>query len=272
LALSNSLAYLLVFHGSTDPRAAIAAQRLATLFSERIVNCDQLPLKQKSLDALVESESQAIATQAPKPLVEVGALERSVVPLDEQIVRLGKHLEAVSGSASRRVIKLVPLFLLAGVHVAEDIPEMVAQAQAKLGDAVQIEVMRHLGASPRLRRVLTERMSPIAAEAWILLAHGSRRVGANEQVEALADHLGAIAAYWSTPPSVETQLKALIQAGFCKIGVLPYFLFPGGITDAIAQQLKAFAQQFPGIQLHQAALLDATPEMADLIVDQVTAA
>lgn len=269
--MSNSLAYLLVFHGSTDPRSAIAAQRLAVLFSERIVNCDRLPLKQKSLDALLRGESPAIATQALKPLVEVGALESGVVPLDQQIVRLGQHLEAISGSTGQRVIKLVPLFLLAGVHVAEDIPEMVALAQAKLGDAVQIEVMAHLGAVPRLRRVLTERMSPIAAEAWVLLAHGSRRVGANQQVEALADHLGAIAAYWSTPPSLETQLKALIQAGFRKIGVLPYFLFPGGITDAIAQQLETFSQQFPGIQLHQAALLNATPEIADLIVDQVTA-
>jgi len=235
------------------------------------VNCDQLPLKQKSLDALLGGESSAIATQAPKPLVEIGALESGVVPLDEQIVRLGKHLEAISGAATRRVIKLVPLFLLAGVHVGEDIPEVVTQAQAKLGNAVQIEVMAHLGAAPRLRRVLTERMSPISAEAWILLAHGSRRVGANQQIEVLANHLGAIAAYWSTPPSLDTQLKALIQAGFRKIGVLPYFLFPGGITDAIAQQLEAFSQQFPGIQLHQAALLDATPEIADLIVDQVTA-
>jgi sirohydrochlorin ferrochelatase len=107
-------------------------------------------------------------------------------------------------------------------------------------------------------------------EAWILMAHGSRRPGANAAIDVVADHLGAVSAYWLTPPSLQSRLEELQQTGCRTIGILPYFLFPGGTTDAIAEMLAQLSPQFPDLQLHLAAPLEASPELADLLIELAT--
>jgi sirohydrochlorin cobaltochelatase len=79
--------------------------------------------------------------------------------------------------------------------------------------------------------------------------------------------LNAQLAYWSVPPSLEFLVTHLVKVGYRQIAVLPYFLFAGGITDAIAQEIHRLAQQFPQIQLHLANPIGATPELADRAVE-----
>jgi sirohydrochlorin cobaltochelatase len=114
-------------------------------------------------------------------------------------------------------------------------------------------------------------MSAIASQAWILLSHGSRRHNGNQPVEALATKLGAVAAYWSVSPSLETQVAALVNAGSRQIGVLPYFLFAGGITDAIAQKIAALSQELKAVNLSMASPIGASVQLADLILDLIAA-
>jgi sirohydrochlorin ferrochelatase len=80
------------------------------------------------------------------------------------------------------------------------------------------------------------------------MAHGSRRAGANQVVEYLATQSQAIAAYWGVEPKIETQIENLISQGTNKVTVLPYFLTEGGITEAIANKLKAYSDR---IQIQQ---------------------
>jgi sirohydrochlorin ferrochelatase len=164
-------------------------------------------------------------------------------------------------------IAVMPLFLLAGVHVTQDIPAEVALAQRSLPADLRFVVKPHLGSHPGLRRLITEQMAALPIETWVLLAHGSRRPQANQAVETLAEHLGAIAAYWAVSPNLESRLLELAQLGYRKIGILPYFLFRGRTTDAIACMVEQLSHQFSTLHLTLIDPLDASSELADLLIN-----
>lgn len=129
-------------------------------------------------------------------------------------------------------------------------------------------VTPHLGSHPGLKRLLNERMSALPMEAWILMAHGSRRPEATLTIEQLATDLGVMTAYWSIPSSLEARIQELAALGIRKIGILPYFLFSGGITDAITQTVQQLTQKFPQLTLTLSHPLDHNlPELADLLID-----
>lgn len=237
-------AYMLVSHGSRDPRPQVAMEQLAELVFQ----------KNNRLASLAVRE----------PLVGTACLELSPIPLHEQIKEFGAR--AVAAGYNR--IQVVPLFLLPGVHVMEDIPAEVAKARQILGQELPIDLRPHLGTHPGMSRLLANSMAATTADSWILLAHGSRRAGSKQPVEAMAKQIKALEAYWALAPRLESRVKDLVSAGHRQIGILPYFLFAGGITDAIArsvEQLKVHSDAF----LHLAEPLGASAELADLIWDLV---
>ncbi len=206
-----------------------------------------------------------VASSSPYPLVGTATLELASLPLHEQIQQFASE----SLLAGCNQVQLLPIFLLPGVHVKEDIPQEVALASASLGEAVVMNQRPHLGAHPGLARMLASQQATIDADAKILLSHGTRRAGGNEAVEAVADQLGAVAAYWSVKPTLEEQIKVLADAGHKRIAILPYFLFAGGITDAIAQSVSGLQAQFPRLQLKLAEPIGASAQLANLIVDLI---
>ncbi|MEH2211313.1 sirohydrochlorin chelatase [Nostoc sp.] len=236
-----SSAYLLLSHGSRDPRPEIAMQQLARLVCQKL---------------------------SSEHLVGIAALEMSPQPLHEQIQQFAKSAFGdYTQSQNENRLKIVPLFLLPGVHVMTDIPAEVALAQQAAGQDIIIELQPYLGSHPNLEKLLTKQIAAIKAEAWILLAHGSRRPGSQESVEAMAASLGAVTAYWAGPPSLESRVKELVDAGYREIAILPYFLFAGGITDAIATSIEELKLQFSAVNFHLAEPLGASAELAELIWD-----
>lgn len=244
-------AYLLVSHGSRDPRPQQAMNSLADLFCQRL----------GSRNSLWRRETPP----APEDWVGVmtATLELGPMSLSQQIVHAGEQ----AAQKGYRQLQVVPLFLLSGTHVMDDIPQEVAIAQARLGDVIQVVLMPHLGAHPGIVRCVRSRLARFPQAAWILLAHGSRRPGANAPIETLATQIGAIAAYWMTPPQLEAQVQRLMEAGHLRLGVVPYFLFEGTTTDAIAHQMQDLARRYPDLTLHLAAPLGPDPDLADLLMD-----
>lgn len=236
---ANPCSYLLVSHGSRDPRPEVAMQQLAALLNDKLTSHNQ------------------------KKLVGIACLEMSPQPLHEQI-----RLFAQSVRGCDR-LKIIPLFLSPGVHVMQDMPEEVALAKQAVGKDIILELQPYLGSHPQLATLFAQQMATLDTAAWILLAHGSRRPGSQQPVEALAAKLGTAIAYWSVPPSLESQVKELVLLGKREIAILPYFLFPGGITDAIAQAVEALKLQFPGITFYLAEPLGASAELARLIGDLI---
>ncbi|MDX2239121.1 MAG: sirohydrochlorin chelatase [Leptolyngbyaceae cyanobacterium bins.302] len=271
--------YVLVFHGSHDPRSQRAAKQLTESFRHKIqqsahVNqatrqdLQWVSSPRRSTFAASTGFSSGATSAETSVWVQDAYLECYSLPLPQQINQFVQQIYAISDTSDTIRWRVIPVFLLAGMHVMEDLPMAIATAHTLSDSSPQLQITPHLGAHAGLKRLLNERMSALPMEAWILLAHGSRRPNANETVEQLATDLGVVTAYWSTPPSLETRIQELAAIGIRKIGILPYFLFSGGITDAIAQTVAQLALALPNLTLTLSHPLDASiPELADLLID-----
>ena len=217
----NAAALFLVTHGSSDPRSWLALQNLVTV---------------------ARSSSHLYSDHQ----ISGGCLEGQTLSLAEQLAQFATEVVKSGGSG----IVILPLFLLAGVHVSEDIPAEVAIAQNKLRDKFSGKLTfwttAHLGTDSQIPSLLLQQFEKytdhdsLERSGRILVSHGSRRVGANQVIEDLARQSHAIAAYWGVEPKIETQIESLLAQGIDKIIVLPYFLTEGGITEAIANKLKPY--------------------------------
>lgn len=99
-----------------------------------------------------------------------------------------------------------------------------------------------------------------------MVAHGSRRRNGNRSIELLARRLSVDVAYWSVPPDIESQAIALMQQGAQTVTILPYFLFSGGITDAIAHRTEELAERFPKVKFRLLPPLGASADLADIVI------
>jgi sirohydrochlorin cobaltochelatase len=281
---------MLVSHGSRDPRPNQAMEHLAQIVltqiqQQQITASVQSPAVQAALaNSLQQARSeppippsaQAFPlTQRPQattgvrrslsvkfPLVGTACLELSPVPLHQQVIDFGRR--AAAGGVS--TLRIIPLFLLQGVHVMEDIPAEIRQARQAL-PGLAVEVCPHLGSHPGMQKVLQTQQRVTTYETMLLLAHGSRRPGGNDPIHAMANHLGGAAAFWAVAPSVEDQVIQMMQNGIQKLAILPYFLFAGSITDAITQTTESLAERFPQITFHLLPPLGPTENLATLVTD-----
>ncbi|GBF79669.1 cobalamin biosynthesis protein [Aphanothece sacrum FPU1] len=255
-------AYLLVSHGSRDPRPQMALERLAYLLKQ------QLSVRLGGMIYLELEKNYnktAVLTPLSPILVETASLELTSVPLNIKIQQVAQQVN----TRGQKNLKIIPLFLLPGVHVTEDIPKEIAIAQQVLGHTCTLELCPYLGSNRGLTELIARQFPSQTQEGKIILAHGSRYPGGNEPVKAMAISLNAVAAYWSVAPSLAQQITILAQQGKERITIVPYFLFPGGIIRAIAQQIEQLQTTLPQVQLQLAHPLGATPELAQLIIDRL---
>ena len=235
--LSN--AYLLVSHGSRDPRPQIEIDRLA----------DRLQL-----------HLETIAPVRSPILVSTAQLELAAQPLHLQIDDFARQCAEIG----IHQIVILPLFLIAGVHVTEDIPAEVILATEKIGDSVKLVVAPFLGSNSSCADLFAANRSSLPSQS-IILAHGSRKTGGNAIVEQLANRLDLNAAYWSVAPSLVDTVAQLIATGAAEIGILPYFLFAGGITDAIEKLVSELRARYPQVQLRLGEPMGNSPELVGTI-------
>jgi len=265
-----STAFLLVSHGSKDLRHGAALERVSHFVREQLQPALADPVPPSAVaDAPLPPATLTSAPQGGRPalpprqpIVGVAALEGGTLPLHGQIVGFGRR--ALAAGISR--VRIVPIFLLRGVHVSQDIPAEVAQAAAML-PGLALEVCDHLGSHPGLTPLLHQRVGTTGAEGWILLSHGSRRPGGNQAIQALAARLGAMAAFWTVAPSLEQQVIQLMQQGVQQLTIMPYFLFAGSITDVITHTTEELAERFPTVRFRLLPPLGATAEVAGLVTE-----
>ncbi len=223
-------AYLLISHGSRDPRPARSITQLADRLSQRL----SVP-------------------------VGTAVLECAPTSLSVQIQQFSHRIGHDTS------IDLVPLFLLPGVHMSEDIPEQVELARSHTQS--QLTLLPHVGSHSGIAALLKRRFGH--AENRILLSHGSRRSGVNETVEAIGAQVDAAIAYWLVPPSVSDQIAQLVDRGCQQITILPYFLFSGGITDAIAKSIRDLAQRYSQTNLQLLSPIELSDDLVDLVVELI---
>lgn len=163
-------------------------------------------------------------------------------------------------------LQILPLFLLPGVHVRDDIPAVIATLQEKF-PALKIELLPYLGKDGLLAPFLERQFEKHPDAKRILVTHGSRRTGANPQIEALAASLNANTAYWATEPSLQETTALLTKEELKTIYVVPYFLFSGKIPAAIAKQLSELQQAYPRLQFYLGKPFGTQPDCAVAIAE-----
>jgi sirohydrochlorin cobaltochelatase len=240
--LPESSAYFLIAHGSRDPRSRQALEACSMFVRQ----------------ALDPSQSLEQAW----PFVGAGVLEFGDQPLAVQI-------ETFAKTASRngvRQIFLLPLFLMSGNHVNQDLPEAVQRAQHR--SSPQLILCPHLGSHPDMQNLVRDRMNEIHCDRWILLAHGTRRSHGNESVAVLAEQLNATPAFWATEPNLEAQLETLAEGTHQRVGIVPYFLFTGSIIDVISKDIHRLKSRFTTLDLRMSQPLNPSIQMAKLLLDR----
>lgn len=195
-------ALFLCAHGSQDPRA------------------------EKGLLTLAEQVQNFL----PTVTVGYGVLEMGPQPLEQQISGFLTAHELAT-------VKVLPLFLLSGIHAEVDIPRAIAHVGAR------VEQMPVLGKSSGLVEFLARTTVLESDEGIVLFAHGSRREEANRQIGLLADglsqwvHTPVISAFLKEEDSLQQALSKLHAQGRRAL-LLPHFLFPGGVTDYLAELIQ----------------------------------
>jgi sirohydrochlorin ferrochelatase len=245
---SEASAYFLIAHGSRDPRS------------------------HQGLDVCARMVRQALTLKSSLdnawPLVGVGVLEFGAQPLEVQIATFAT---TVARDGIKQVF-LVPLFLSSGNHVNQDLPAAIKLAEPHIPPDLVLRLCPHLGSHPEIAQLVQQHMDETPCDRWILLAHGTRRVEGNQSVETLAAYLGALPAYWSVPPTLETQLQTLASPSIQRIGIIPYFLFTGSIIDAIGAAVNQLQSRFTPLELQVTQPLNPSPRMAQLLLDRCTSA
>lgn len=291
----TSTAYLLISHGSRDPRHQAASNRLAQLVREhlnpslvnpwsaqpfaprlgegrssRAVEGKQDHTRQEETVGTVVTAPAIPKTTASMPdrlpqdrfIVGTAVLDYGLLPLHRQICEFGRRL---SSSGIER-LRLVPLFLLRGKHVMEDIPREIELARNELNGMIELVVGEHIGGDQGMTDLIAKRFVDSPRVGRVIVAHGSRRPRGNRSVDALAKSLGTAVAYWITESDIETQTIQLMQQGCSTLTIFPYFLFAGGITDAIAHRTEELAERFPRTKFRLLPPLGATADVANLLV------
>ena len=259
--MNISSAYLLVFHGSRERQYRSTISELGSLLTQQLC---------WNLTFLEDSRSRSQRATASKslsklPLVDVAALEFADVELWEKIVSFAHT--AIAQKYSRLVI--VPIFLSAGVHVRGDIPHEIALAKQKLPDSITIESLDFIG-NASFTALIGQKFAKLATEDRVLLAHGSRLPQGNDRSEQLAQKVNARIAYWAIQPDLTSIVESLARQNQSSIAIVPYFLFSGKITEAIASLVARLQVRFPKNQLHLARPLGATTELAQVIATHIT--
>lgn len=286
--MSSPSAYLLVSHGSSDARHQAGLSRLADLMRQQL---DRSLREEIPAESLVDrhlasrqpayplpSVSQAAPRQAlclrrsappqrtplpTAPAVGTATLELAPVPLSEQILAFA---ERVSEQGCRQVV-IVPLFLLPGVHVQEDLPAEIQAARTRLPMHMRLLCASYIGGQTAFKRFVAARLKATQADRCLLLSHGSRRKAGNRSVQQLAAILDTDVAFWKVPPDLETKVIELMQQGHRHIAIAPYFLFPGSLTDAVTRRTEALAERLPKLSIRLLSPLGASTDLGRVVTE-----
>ena len=262
-----SSARLLVFHGSRNQQYSILINQLADLVRDRLVlkNLTSYQTQQSVTLGTTRIKTRTIVatiSQTLKPLVEVAVLEFGKLTLAQKIVNFAQ--KAIALNYQR--ISIIPVFLAAGVHVREDIPQEIALARQKLGSSITIDLLDYIGNYSGLNTLVARQFARLAS-GRILLAHGSRLPQGNVASEQLGKAVNAKNAYWTVQPDLTSTVQLLVHQNLSSISIVPYFLFSGRITEAIASQVAQLQNQFPQTKLLLGQPLGATSALAQIIVE-----
>ncbi|MBE9221629.1 hypothetical protein IQ215_02870 [Cyanobacterium stanieri LEGE 03274] len=239
---NNHTGYLLVAHGSRNPQYRTYLNNLADLIRQK--------LTQKGIPSHLDSCYLELSSQS----------------LADKITEFACFCHQHKYNS----IKILPLFLFSGTHVMDDIPEQEAIAFKNISDlGMDIKILPHLGSESSLTQFLEKKYQKYPNYTRLLISHGTRLERGQKEAQLLAKKSSATLAFWSINPFFDQVIINLIKSGVENIVMLPYFLFPGKITRAIAVRAEEIKNEYNDFNLRIIEPLGANSELADLITESL---
>jgi len=115
-------------------------------------------------------------------------------------------------------------------------------------------------------------------DALLLIAHGSRRPEANQDLEWLAEALRQQALFGLVgtsylelaEPSIAVGGARLVEAGATRVTMMPYFLSAGvHVREDMAEAQAELSAQFPGVEFQVAPHLGRHPLLLEIVRQRV---
>ncbi|MCW1969622.1 MAG: sirohydrochlorin chelatase [Anaerolineae bacterium] len=180
-------------------------------------------------------------------------------------------------------ITVLPLFLSAGVHQKNDVPNIINEARQQWPH-VRFQYCAPIGVQYHTLSAMSDRLSAatrpneqIAAEktAVAVVGYGTRDPDANAEVARLARLLyegrdfGWVepAYYLLTKPNVNTIIQRFAQLGAQRVIVLPYLIFTGYVYERMIEQATQVAAA-AGLQITIAPYLFPHPALLEAVAER----
>ncbi|AXE39586.1 Sirohydrochlorin cobaltochelatase [Acidipropionibacterium virtanenii] len=237
--------------------------------------------------------ARRVASKLPGVPVELGFVELAEPPIADAVATAVAAGQEYDGQAAAEVQReggpvppdavVVPLMINTGGHVQRDIPEAIDEGR---GDA-RVLYSSPLQPDPRLRaalgRRLHEAMAPADGREWEAKDTAAVLVGRGAlDPEANAAHYQLTRLFWEenklkrvqpcfiqvTPPSLPEALSLLSSEGATQIVVVGNFLFPGRLHEWMTDQVRAWNEARPDVEVRVAEVIGDCDELADVVVDR----
>ena len=117
--------------------------------------------------------------------------------------------------------------------------------------------------------------------ALLVMAHGSPRDSANDDVRSVIAHVRAAGRFATVEigylecnePTIPQAVAACAAAGATHIVAVPYFLHTGKhVADDLPTLLEAAQQQYPQIQFSMSPFLGTSPLVAEILLERAIGA
>lgn len=222
-----------------------------------------------------------VAAQLPGVHVGLGFVELVEPGIAVALGEALSHVGQVDPELPEAVV--VPLLLNTGGHIQRDIPGAVEEGR----DGHRVSCAGPLLPDPRVRAVLERRiaeaLAPAGGDAWraqdtsvIVVGRGALVTDANANHYRLSrevweemDLAQALPAFIQVNrPSVPESLTMAAASGATRIIVAANFLFRGRLHTWLGEQVTAWCQSHPGVEVRIADVLGATDEIAAVVVDR----
>lgn len=234
-----------------------------------------------------------VSAKLPGVPVELGFVELVEPPISQAVsaaIAAGRDqrydLEAVAAARAEGAsvppdAVVVPLMINTGGHVQRDIPEAIDEGR---GDA-RVLYSSPLQPDPRLRAALGRRLREAmeTGPRWEAKDTAAVLVGRGAlDPEANAAHYQLTRLFWEenelkrvqpsfiqvTPPSLPEALSLLFSEGATQIVVVGNFLFPGRLHEWTNDQVRAWNEARPDVEVRVAEVIGDCDELADVVVDR----
>ena len=216
--------------------------------------------------------AERVRTKLPGTKVTIGFIELAEPRIPEAVA------DALKDSAPRGGAEavVVPLMLASGGHVRIDIPEAIDKGRGNSEVAYSAALLGSPLLDSAVRRRVVEALGEWRPQdtACILVGRGSSVVESNAERYRMARVLMEEAGLRSihpafiqvSRPSVPEALNHAKATGVKQIVVAPHFLFPGKLRTWNLDQVAAWRENNPEVEVRVAAVIGACDELASIVL------